>query len=108
MEFWAVATRPPTANGLGFTNDKVLEEVRRMERLIRIIDQPAETFRRWRHLVETHAVRGRQAFDAHLAAVMIESGLDRIPTFNVADFQRYPGITAVSPQSVAAPRVPLP
>jgi predicted nucleic acid-binding protein len=108
MEFWAVATRPPTANGLGFTNDKVLEEVRRMERLFRVIDQPAATFRRWRQLVETHAVRGRQAFDAHLAAVMMESGLERILTFNVDDFRRYPGITAVSPQSVAAPPASAP
>jgi predicted nucleic acid-binding protein len=108
MEFWAVATRPPTANGLGFTNDKVLEEVRRMEGLFRAIDQPAQTFRRWRQLVETHAVRGRQVFDAHLAALMMESGLDRILTFNVDDFRRYPGITAVSPQSVAAPPTPDP
>ena len=89
MEFWAVATRPPTANGLGFTNDKVLEEIRRMEGLFRVIEQPAETFRRWRQIVETHAVRGRQAFDAHLAAVTTESGLGRIITFNVDDFRRY-------------------
>lgn len=103
MEFWAVATRPPVANGLDFTNDKVLEEVRRMESLFRVIDQPLGTFRCWRRLVETHEVRGRQVFDAHLAAVMMESRLDRILTFNLDDFRRYPGITAVSPHEVAAP-----
>jgi predicted nucleic acid-binding protein len=108
MEFWAVATRPPTANGLGFTNERALEEVRRMEGLFRVIDQPAQTFRRWRQLIETHAVRGRQAFDAHLAALMMESGLERILTFNVDDFRRYPGITAVSPQSVATVPAPPP
>jgi predicted nucleic acid-binding protein len=48
-------------------------------------------------------VRGRQAFDAHLAAVMTESGLGRILTFNVDDFRRYPGITAVSPHEFTAP-----
>jgi predicted nucleic acid-binding protein len=46
----------------------------------------------------------RRVFDAHLAAVMIESGVDHILTFNVDDFRRYPGITAVSPQSFSVPR----
>jgi predicted nucleic acid-binding protein len=57
---------------------------------------------------QMHAVRGRQAFDAHLAAVMMESGLDRILTFNVDDCRRYAGITAVSPQSVLAPPAAAP
>jgi len=48
-------------------------------------------------------VRGRQAFDAHLAAVMLESGLERILTFNVDDFQRYPGIIPVSPHEFTTP-----
>ena len=103
MEFWAVATRPSTANGLGFSNDKVLEEIRHIETLFRVIAQPVEAFRRWRQIVETHAVRGRQAFDAHLAAVMMESGLDHILTFNVDDFRRYPRITAMSPHELTAP-----
>jgi predicted nucleic acid-binding protein len=64
MEFWAVATRSPEANGLGLTIDKVVEEVGRFEAMFRIIDEPAGAFQRWRQLVETHAVRGRQVSSA--------------------------------------------
>jgi hypothetical protein len=37
---------------------------------------------------------------------MMESRLDFILTFNVDDFRRYPGITAVSPHRIAAPPAP--
>lgn len=107
IEFWAVATRPPEANGLGFATEKVVEEVGRFERIFRVIDDPTEAFQRWRQLVETHAVQGRQVFDARLAAVMIETDIGHILTFNVDDFRRYPGIQAVSPHELAAPTPPV-
>jgi predicted nucleic acid-binding protein len=53
-------------------------------------------------------VRGRQVFDARLAAIMIEAGIDHILTFNADDFRRYPGITAVSPNNLTAPTSPEP
>jgi predicted nucleic acid-binding protein len=74
IELWAVATRPPEANGLGFTTEKVMEELSRFEGMFRVIDEPPATFRRWRHLAEAHSVKGRQVYDARLAAVMIELG----------------------------------
>jgi predicted nucleic acid-binding protein len=106
IEFWAVATRPPKANGLGFATERVVEEVGRFEGVFRVIDEPAQAFRRWRQLAEAHSVKGRQVFDARLVAVMLESGIGHILTFNVDDFRRYPGITAVSPHSLAAPPTP--
>lgn len=106
VEFWAVSTRPLEANGLGLSTERAAEEIDRIQKMFRVLDDPAGTFRHWRLLVQTHAVRGRQAYDARLAAVMIELGIECILTFNVDDFRRYPGINAVSPQSLAAPLTP--
>ena len=58
----------------------------------------------WRRLVREVGVSGRQVHDAHLAATMIAHGIAYILTFNVADFNRYPGLVAVHPQNVAAER----
>jgi len=71
-----------------------------------VLDDPPTTLHRWRQLVQSYGVKGRQVYDARLAAVMIESGISHILTFNVDDFRRYPGITAVSPYSLVAPSAP--
>ena len=73
-----------------------------------ILDESPAVYRRWRQLVETHGVRGKQVFDAHLVAIMIEHRVEHILTFNVDDLRRYPGITVVSPQSLAAAPAPAP
>lgn len=103
IEFWAVATRPIDANGLNLSTDQAIEELTRFENIFRLVEEPPGVFRQWRKLVATHTVKGKQTHDARLAAVMIESGVEHILTFNVDDFRRYPGITAVSPRSFAAP-----
>ena len=103
IEFWAVATRPVEANGLGLSVEKAAEEVTRFEAVFRLADEPPALFRRWRQLVEAHAVKGKRVHDARLVAIMIEGDLDHILTFNVDDFRRYPGITAVSPHSFLMP-----
>ena len=103
IEFWAVATRPVEANGLGLSVERAAEEVTRFEGVFRLADEPPELFRRWRQLVEHHAVKGKQVHDARLVAMMIESDVDHILTFNVGDFRRYPDITAVSPHGFSPP-----
>jgi predicted nucleic acid-binding protein len=78
IEFWAVATRPVEANGLGLSVEKVAEEVTRFEAVFRLADEPSELFRQWRQLVEKHKVKGKQVHDARLVAIMIEGGVARI------------------------------
>ena len=51
----------------------------------------------WEMLVGKHLVSGKQAHDAHLVAVMLVYAVTSILTFNIADFQRYPGITVLDP-----------
>jgi predicted nucleic acid-binding protein len=106
IEFWAVATCAPEANGLGLTAEAAGQEVDRFVDNFRLIPESPAVYERWRQLAQTHAVRGRQVFDARLAAIMIEGSVDHILTFNVDDFRRYPGINAVSPHSLVVAASP--
>jgi predicted nucleic acid-binding protein len=100
MEFWAVATRPTSANGLGMTVEIALEELAAFKRLFSVLPETASVLPEWERLVSTFQVAGRNTHDAHIVAAMIVHGISRILTFNVQDFARYSGIAAVHPTSV--------
>lgn len=100
VEFWSVATRPVSANGLGFPPSRADHTLSRLERYFRLVEDVPAIHPEWRKLVAVHAVSGRQVHDARLAAVMRVHGIAQILTFNTADFARYPGITAIHPASV--------
>jgi predicted nucleic acid-binding protein len=102
IELWAVSTRRREANGFGLSTERTATEIDRIQVTFAVLDDPVGTFRRWRQLVQGHDVKGRQVYDARLAAIMLESNIEQILTFNVDDFRRYPGITAVSPHDLAA------
>ena len=100
IEFWSVATRPASANGLGMTPATAAIEVDRIASLFGVLSDTPAVYSHWRRLVEACSVTGRQAHDARLAAVMLVHGVTHILTFNVDDFRRYPGIVVVSPHQV--------
>jgi predicted nucleic acid-binding protein len=54
-------------------------------------------------MVVQHGIQGVQVHDARLVAWMQAYGITHIVTLNTADFARYPGITALSPQDVLHP-----
>lgn len=100
IEFWAVATRPLTSNGLGLTADEAAKETRKLKRIFSLRPDSPAIFAEWEALVIRHQVAGKQAHDARLAAAMKAHGISHILTFNTDDFKRFTGITPVSPQSV--------
>jgi predicted nucleic acid-binding protein len=103
-EFWNVCTRPASARGgLGLSVAETHKRLRLIERFVRIIRDTPAAYPLWKQLVVTNAVVGVQAHDARLIALMLVHGATHILTLNVADFGRYQGITAFSPQSVAIP-----
>jgi predicted nucleic acid-binding protein len=57
----------------------------------------------WEHLVSTCGAAGKQNHDARIAAAMLAHKISTILTFNKADFVRYPGIIALTPQEVIDP-----
>ncbi len=101
-EFWAVATRPVTANGLGMTVLECEAQVARAKRLFRLLPDLPALLAEWEALVGTYQCHGRVSFDARLAAAMRTHGLSRLLTLNGADFARFPGITVIDPKAVAA------
>jgi predicted nucleic acid-binding protein len=99
-EFWVVATRPVAVNGLGMSAAQAQAEVARVKQLFTVLDETPAVFARWEQLVVQYQVMGKNAHDARLVAAMLVHGVPLLLTFNVSDFQRYQGITVVSPQDV--------
>jgi predicted nucleic acid-binding protein len=102
-EFWVVATRPTSSNGLGLSVQHATSELVRLKGLFPLLFDTPSIYPEWERLVTTHGVIGKSAHDARLAAAMVVHGLTHILSFNAADFARYPGITAVDPATVLAP-----
>src|SRR4051812_37965768 len=55
-EFWSVATRPLSVNGLGFTNSRAHNELARLRKSFLFLDDIATIFDEWEKLVTIHAV----------------------------------------------------
>jgi predicted nucleic acid-binding protein len=101
VEFWAVATRPQAHNGLGLSTDAAWREIARFKSLFGLLPETNGVFFEWERLVREYRVSGKNAHDARLVAAMIVNGVDRILTFNTADFSRFSEIQVLDPQSFA-------
>jgi predicted nucleic acid-binding protein len=99
-ELWNVMTRPVARNGFGLTISEAENEVLAIEAGMNLLADNKDVFEEWRKIVVRHKVSGVQVHDARLAAVMIVHKVDNILTMNMSDFDRYVGITAVSPNEV--------
>lgn len=103
-EFWAVATRPLSANGLGMTTAQAEAELARIETLFPMLPDTSAIYPAWRRLVVGAGVSGKQVHDACILAVAQVYGITRLLTFNTRDFTRYaalaPGVQIVDPAAV--------
>jgi len=100
IEFWVVATRPTTSNGLEFSIAEADAEVERIGSLLTILPERPDIFDEWRLLVAKYSVRGRNAHDARIAAAMVAHGVENIVTFNHSDFRRYTEFNTLTPSDV--------
>lgn len=107
-EFWAVATRPLDANGLGMSPGEAREEVDSMLSLFPMLQDERAIFFRWLDLVTSHEVCGKPTHDARLVAAMLRHGISCLLTFNTSDFDRYSEVTSIHPKEVIAGTAPLP
>jgi len=101
-EFWAVATRPPGENGLGMPLSEVEARLARIKRLFVLMRDERGVLAKWERLVALHHVKGKPSHDARLVAAMHRHSLDRLLTFNASHFERFPGITVLTPEEVVA------
>jgi predicted nucleic acid-binding protein len=105
-EFWVVCTRPVGENGLGLTTAEAAIELDRARNLFQLLSDGDEAglLTEWERLIKAHDVKGKRAHDARLVAGMRLHGLTHILTFNAADFARFPGIHAITPEQVVIAR----
>jgi predicted nucleic acid-binding protein len=70
VEFWAVATRPPEANGLGWNTQRTASEVKQFLNTFQFLQDSPNILTHWLTLVATHDIKGKKVHDARLVAVM--------------------------------------
>lgn len=104
-EFWVVATRPLTANGLGWSASTAERTILEFIQDYQLLKDERGVFTHWQSLESTYRVAGKNAHDARLVAAMNRHGIERILTFNGPDFHRYSGVEVISPADVSSGRV---
>ena len=102
IEYWAVSTRPPAVNGLGFSIVEAAKRLSRFDETLQCLPEPADIAQRWRKIVMDYGVSGKQAHDARLVALMLSHGITQLLTLNTPDFARYPEITPLTPAEALA------
>jgi predicted nucleic acid-binding protein len=75
-EFWAVATRRPSENGLGLATPQVRARIAEMKELFVLLRDERGVLAEWERLVSAHDVKGKSAHDARLVAAMRRHGLN--------------------------------
>ena len=100
VEFWAVATRPFSHNGLGLTTEQTTAEIESLKSFFGLLPElPLQE--EWQRIVTQYRVSGKSVHDARLVAAMSVHGISEILTFNVQDFIRYTEISVLDPSRVA-------
>ena len=75
-------------------------EAGKIEVIFTVAPDSAQIYPEWRRIVRECGVSGVHVHDARLAAAMVVHGISHVLTFNVGDFARFPGVTAVHPADV--------
>lgn len=99
-EFWVIATRPREQNGLGLNAIEAQARLNDFQQLFTLKTERPEIYAEWKQLVTQHAVMGKPAHDARIAAAMKVHGITHLLTFNTCDFKHFQQITVVSPNEV--------
>lgn len=97
VEFWAVATRPLSVNGLGMTVAQTRTELAIIKGLFLFLPDNPLVHDEWEQLVARHDVSGKNTYDARLVAAMSAHHIVGLLTFNGLDFKRFSWITLISP-----------
>ncbi|HTW52337.1 MAG TPA: type II toxin-antitoxin system VapC family toxin [Stellaceae bacterium] len=95
-EFYAIVTNPrrvakprPAAEAIAAITDLLA--------YVHVLPVPARAIDDWLGLLRRHPVTGGDAFDLQIAATMQANGVQRIYTFNTADFGVYSELAVVTP-----------
>ena len=97
-EFFAIVTNPKRVSDPRTPDEAVLaiEAVLALPGAITLAVPPLVASR-WLEMLRQHPVRGGAVFDLQLIATMAANGVERICTFNRADFEGFPGLEIITP-----------
>lgn len=95
LEFWAVATRPLPANGLGLSIEDAENEIAQIKLHFVLKTEDETIFENWEKLAKDYRVSGKTTHDARIVAAMQTHKIENLLTFNVSDFKRYADIINV-------------
>ena len=101
FEFWSVATRPVSANGLGWTVAQTHLAIDGFRTRFFVLEETPEVVDLWLDLVVSNSLKGKRIHDAHLLATMQANGVTRLLTFNTADFPPGAGLTILAPSAIS-------
>ena len=101
FEFWSVATRPVSANGLGWTVAQTRLAIDGFRTRFFVLEETPEVIDLWLDLVVSNELKGKRIHDAHLLATMQANGVTHLLTFNAADFPPGAGITILPPSAIS-------
>ena len=88
-EYLAVATRPPSVNGLGLSLPDALGNVRAIRARSTLLAEDGAVADRLVGLLADVGCIGQQVHDANLVATMLVHGVSELVTMNLADFARF-------------------
>ncbi len=99
-EFWAVATRPISANGMGFDTQMAREAIDLFRNRFGMLYDHPNALEIWVDLITQHQVSGKPTHDTKPVALMLAHQVEKMLTINVADFKRFTEIQAVHPSEI--------
>ncbi len=95
-EFYSIVTNPRRVSKPRSAAD-ALSAVSGLLAFLHVLPVPAHTVDGWLDLLRRHPVTGGDVFDLHIVATMQANGVQRIYTFNTADFEVFAQISVVTP-----------
>lgn len=98
-EFWVVATRPITVNGLGWTVEKTEEAVQMLINQFDLLEETPAIFPQWLSLVTSYKISGKRTHDVRIQAVMLTHNISHLLTLNPQDFVAIQGLKITHPNS---------
>lgn len=101
-EFWAVATRPLGANGLGMCQQDANESLHDFSDLFLLNRDERSIYQHWISLVDKYDISGKTTHDARLVAAMVRHRIERLLTFNATHFARFDEIEVWTPEAIVA------
>lgn len=93
---WSVTTRPREANGLGWAPRRIRQVIDSLLEQWLFLPDPPQLLPTWLDMVARHAILGKPAHDARLAAAATVHELDALLTLNAGDFKRF-GLNVLTP-----------